>query len=108
MTSATPPSLSSMAGGQQAGAAQGQPSPASSSDGAASLQQSVIQDFMLAEKALMSAASKIPQFAPIADSLINQLRSQGASVLNTAAQPSGAPSSPMQGIMSSVGQAPGM
>jgi hypothetical protein len=95
--------LASMAG--QPGAAPGQSPP---SDGAASLQQSVIQDFMLAEKALQSAASKIPAFAPIADQITQMIRAQGARALSQAGQPSGGPASPMQQIMQSVGSAPQM
>ena len=100
MTAQKPPAnLSQMAGGQQGGQ-----NPAQSQG----LQQSVIQDFMLAEKALQSAASKLPQFAPIADQLIQQLRAQGGSLLQSAAQPSGAPASPMQSALSSLGSAPQM
>ena len=94
--------LASMAG--QPGAAPGQSPP----EGAASLQQSVIQDFMLAEKALQSAASKIPSFAPMADQITQMIRAQGARALSQAGQPSGGPASPMQQIMSSVGAAPQM
>ena len=106
MTAQRPPAtVSQMAGGQQ-----GQPGAqaAPPQAGSQGLQQSVIQDFMLAEKALQSAAAKLPQFAPIADQLIQQLRAQGGSILQSAAQPSGAPSSPMQSMLGSLGAAPQM
>jgi hypothetical protein len=103
MTAQRPPAtVSQMAGSQ------GQSQPGQAPAQSQGLQQSVIQDFMLAEKALQSAASKLPQFAPIADQLIQQLRAQGGSVLQSAAQPSGAPSSPMQSMLGSLGSAPQM
>jgi len=73
-----------------------------------SLQSSVIQDFMLVEKALQSAASKLPSFAPFADQMIQQLRAQGGQLISQASQPSAAPASPLQQIMQSVGSAPQM
>ncbi len=75
--------------------------------GSSSLQSSVIQDFMLAEKALQSAASKLPSFAPFADDMIQKMRAQGAQALAQSQQPAGgAPASPLQSIMQSIGQAP--
>ncbi len=70
-------SLSSLAGNGGAGP---------SSPGA-SVQQSVIQDFMAAEKAIMSAASKLPTFAPFAEQIIAQLRAQGGKAVAASANP---------------------
>ena len=108
MTAQRPPATVSQMAGPQGGAP-GQPGQAAPPGAAAQgLQQSVIQDFMLIEKTLASITSKLPQFAPIADDLTQRLRAQGGSVLQSAAQPSGAPSSPMQSMLSSVGGAPQM
>ena len=104
MTAQRPPATESQMAGPQAG--QGQAAPQGAA--AQGLQQSVIQDFMLIEKTLASITSKLPQFAPIADDLTQRLRAQGGSVLQSAAQPSGAPSSPMQSMLGSLGAAPQM
>jgi hypothetical protein len=93
--------MSQMAG---QGAAAGQPAGGASS----SLQSSVIQDFMLAEKALQSAASKLPSFAPFADDMIQKMRAQGAQALAQSQQPSGQSSNPIASIMQSIGAAPQM
>ena len=105
MTAQRPPATVSQMAGPQAGQGQQAAPPGAAAQG---LQQSVIQDFMLIEKTLASISSKLPQFAPIADDLTQRLRAQGGSVLQSAAQPSGAPSSPMQSMLGSLGSAPQM
>ena len=87
--------LSSLAGSQQ-------PQQAAGND----LQSSVINDFMLIEKALDSISSKVPQFAPYADQFRNQVREVGSKLIQGLSQPQqAAPPNPLA-AMSAGGPPP--